>query len=91
MLHTGPKVIGPLDLEKIFIEFLPCRSMVAILVMWHCRAEQILVPPIHGDSTWNLAWIGPSVLEKKMFENGRTTDDGAYLYYEYSLTYETTA
>ena len=40
------------------------------------------------DSTWNLASIGPAVLEKKIFENGgrttdgQRTDGGACLYYE---------
>ena len=32
-------------------------------------------PPIHGGSTWNLALIGPAVLEK-IFENDGRTDNG---------------
>ena len=41
------------------------------------------VPLTHGGSTWNLASIGPAVLEKKIFENGeQRTDDGACLYYK---------
>ena len=80
------KVIGPLVLEKkIFYRFLPYMGMVAILVMWSRCPEQTFVPLTHGGSTWNLAWIGPAVSEKKIFENGRRTDngrmdDGTYLY-----------
>ena len=62
-------------------------GMVAILVMWPRCREQTFVPPTHGGSTWNLASIGPWVLEKKIFENGgRTTDgradDGGWLYFK---------
>ena len=39
--------------------------------------EQTFVPPSHWGSIWNLALIGPAVLEKKIFENGgQTTDNG---------------
>ena len=81
------KVIGPLVLEKrIFDGFLAYMGMVAILVRWPRHHKQIFVPPSHWGSIWNLALIGPSVLEK-IFENGGLTDDGhrtddrAYLYY----------
>ena len=44
-------------------------GMAATLVMW--------------PSIWNLALIGPAVLEKKIFENGgRTEDNGACPYYK---------
>ena len=71
------KVAGPLVLEKKISEgFLPYMGMAAILVMWPRPREQIFVPPTHGGSTWNLASIGPAVLEKKIFENGGRTDNG---------------
>ena len=53
------------------------------LVIWPRCPEHTFVPPTHGDSTWNLASIGPAVLKKKIFENGGQTDDtGACLYYK---------
>ena len=71
------KVIGPLVHEKKiferFLPFLPYMGVVAILVMWPRSREQTFVPLNHGGSTWNLASIGPAVLEKKMVD-GRTTD-----------------
>ena len=84
-----PTVIGPLVPEKkIFERFLPHMGVAAILVMWPRCPEQTFIPLTHGGSTWNLALIGPAVLEK-IFENGgRTpmdngrTDDGACLYYK---------
>ena len=54
--------------KKIFEGVLPYMGMAAILVMWPGPREQTFVPPSHGGSTWNLASIGPAVLEK-MFEN----------------------
>ena len=52
------------------------------------HVTQTFVPPIHGGSTWNLASIGPVVLER-IFDNGglvdangRRTDDWACLYYK---------
>ena len=73
------KVIGPLVLEKKILEgFLP--YMAATLVMWPRPREQTFVPPSHWGSIWNLASIGPAVLEKKKFENGgRTEDDHGYI------------
>ena len=74
--------MGPLVQEKkIFEGFLPYIGLAAILVMWPRPREQIFVPPSHWDSIWNLASIGPAVLEKKIFENGgrmdgRMTDTG---------------
>ena len=67
-------------------------GVVAILVMWPRRREQTLVPPSHWGPVWNLALIGPVVLEKKIFENGgrtvdgQRTDDGPWL--NYKLTNE---
>ena len=63
-------------------------GVVAIFVMWPRSPEQTFIPPTHGGATWNLASIGPAVLEKKIFENGGqpTEDGGACLYYK--LTYE---
>ena len=63
----------------------------AILIMWPGLFEQTFVPPLHGDSIWNLAPIGPVVYEGKTFkECGRWTDNGrtdeAYL--SYKLTNE---
>ena len=40
--------------------------------------EKNFVPPTHGGSTWNLALIGPVVLEKKIFKNGGRTTEHAY-------------
>ena len=86
----GPKVIGPLIPEKkIFKAFLPYMGLAAILVTCPRCSEKIFVPLTLRGSTWNLAPIGPAVLEKKIFENGgrtddngQRTDDGAYLYYK---------
>ena len=67
-------------------------GVAAILVMWPSSHEQTFVPPSHWGLIWNLALIGPAVLEKKIFENGgRTTDghrtdDGSWL--RYKLTNE---
>ena len=79
-----PKVIGPLVQEKkIFEGFLPYMGMAAIFVMWPRCPEHTFVPLTHGGSTWNMASIGPAVLEKKIFENGGwTTDNGVCLYYK---------
>ena len=61
-------------------------SMAAILVMWPGPVEQTFVHPSHGGSIWNLALIGPAVLEKKIFENDgrRPTDDRPWLYYKHT-------
>ena len=48
-------------------------GVAAILVMWARPREQTFVPPSHWGSIWNLASIGPAVLEK-IFENGGRTD-----------------
>ena len=88
MLHTKPQGHWPFGLEKkIFKRFLPYIGVAAILVMWPTTRELTFVPPSHWGSIWNLALIGPAVLEKKIFENGgRTdngrTDDGPWLYYK---------
>ena len=75
--QTTNKVIGPLVLEKkIFEEVLPYMGMVAILVIWPRPHEQTFVPPTHRGTTWNLALTGQVILEKKIFENGRQTDNG---------------
>ena len=74
-------------------------GMAAILVMWPGPFEQTFVPPSQGDSTWNLASIGPVVSEEKMFkECGRWTDDGrtdrrrtTEAYLSYKLTNEPSA
>ena len=51
-------------------------GVAAILGMWPRPREQIFVPLSHWGSTWNLALIGPAVLEKKIFESGgRRKDD----------------
>ena len=77
------KDIGPLVLKKkVFEGFLPYMSVAAILVMWPRPREQTFVPLIHWGSIGNLALIGRAVLEKKIFENGGRTDDGAWLYYK---------
>ena len=44
-------------------------GMVAILVMGPELFEQTFVSRSQGGSIWNLASIGPVVLEEKMFEN----------------------
>ena len=62
-------------------------DVAAILVMWPRPCEQTFVPPSHWGSIWNLALIGPAILEKKIFEkceqmdNGGM-DDGPWLYYK---------
>ena len=72
-----PKVIGPLVHEKkIFEGFLPHMGVAAILVMWPRCPEETFFPLTHGRSTWNLALIGPAVLEK-IFENGGQTMEHA--------------
>ena len=43
-------------------------GMVAILVMWPGRFEQLFVPPTPGGNIWNLVTIGPVVSEEKSFE-----------------------
>ena len=80
MLHTKAQGHWPFGSGEE--EFLPYTGMAAILVMWPRCPEQTFVPPNHGGSTWNLASIGPAVLEKKIFENCGRTDDGACLYYK---------
>ena len=51
-------------------------DVAAILVMWPRCPEQTFVLLTYGGSKWNLASIGPAVLEKKIFENGGRMDDG---------------
>ena len=53
--------------EEDFLRFLPYIGMVAILVRWPGPFEHTFLPPSQGGSIWNLASIGPVVLEK-MFE-----------------------
>ena len=70
MLHT--KFLGHHHFgsgEEEFLRFLPHMGMAAILVMLPETFEQHFVPPSQEGSTWNLAFIGPVVSEKKMFEN----------------------
>ena len=77
MRQSNDKVNGPLVLEKkIFEGLLPYMGMVAILVMWPTPCEQTFVPPSHWGFIWNLALIGPAVLEKKTLVSvdGRPTD-----------------
>ena len=66
--------------EKIFEGILPYMGVAAILVMRSRCHENIFVPPIQGGFTYNLALIGPALLEKKMFEHcerhRRKTPDG---------------
>ena len=61
-------------------------GVAAILVMWPRPHEQTFVPPSHWGSMWNLALIGPAVLEKIFENSGRTdngrTDDRPWLYYK---------
>ena len=97
MLHTkfqGHRSIG--SGEEDFLRFLPYMGMAAMLVMWPRLFEQLFFPKGPGGCIWNLVAIGPVVLEEKSFEivdgrrttddvrrtDGRTTDDGACLYYK---------
>ena len=48
-------------------------GVVAILVMWPRPRKQTFILLSHWGSIWNLALIGPAVLEK-IFENGGQTD-----------------
>ena len=73
---TGPLV----PKKKIFEGFLPYMGVASILVMWPRCPKQTFVPPAHGGSTWNLALIGPGLLE--IFENGGRTDNRACLYHK---------
>ena len=63
-------------------------GVAGILVMWPRPRKQTFVPPSHLGSIWNLALIGPAVLEKKIFENGgrmmdgQRMDNGPWLYYK---------
>ena len=50
--------------------------------MWPRPHEQTFIPQSHLGSIWNLALISPTVLEKKIFENGGRMDDGPWLYYK---------
>ena len=96
MLHTkfqGHRSIG--SGEEDFLRFLPYMGMAAMLVMWPGPFEQLFFPKGPGGCIWNLVAIGPVVSEEKSFEivdgrrttddgrtDGRTTDDGACLYYK---------
>ena len=64
----------PLSLRLFVASFKPYMCVVATLVMWPRCPRQTFVPLTHGGSTWNLASIGPAVLEKKIFENGGRMD-----------------
>ena len=81
--------------EEDFLRFLPYMGMAAMLVMWPRSFEQLFFPKGPGGCIWNLVAIGPVVSEEKSFEivdgrrttdrrtdDGRTTDDGACLYYK---------
>ena len=95
MLHTkfqGHWSIG--SGEEDFLRFLPYMGMAAMLVMWSRSFEQLFFPKGPGGCIWNLVAIRPVVLEEKSFEivdgrrtddgrtDGRTTDNGACLYYK---------
>ena len=85
MLHTkcqGHWSIG--SGEEDFLRFLPYMGMAAMLVMWPRPFEQLFFPKGRGGCIWNLVAIGPVVSEEKSFEivDGRTTDNGACLYYK---------
>ena len=73
--------------EDFFEWFLPYMGVAAILVMWSRSREQTFVPPTHGCSTQNFAFIGQAVSEKKIFEivDRRRTDDGAWPSYKLTL------
>ena len=91
MLHTkfqGHRSIGS---GEDFLRFLPYMGMAAMLVMWPRPFEQLFFPKGPGGCIWNLVAIGPVVSEEKSFEivdgrrttcDGRTTDNGACLYYK---------
>ena len=70
-------------------------GLAAMMVMWPRPFEQLFFPKGPGGCIWNLVAIGPVVSEEKLFEivdgrrttdrrtdDGRTTDDGACLYYK---------
>ena len=80
MLHTSPKVIGPLVLEKkIFEGFLPYMGMVAILVMWP-RPMNKFVFPHPTDPPYEIAFDRPSGFGEDIWKwwttDGQTTDHG---------------
>ena len=85
MLHTkfqGHWSIG--SGEEDFLSFLPYMGMAAMMVMWPRSFEQLFFPKGPGGCIWNLVAIRPVVSEEKSFEivDGRTTDNGACLYYK---------
>ena len=41
----------------------------AILVVWPGPFEQAFIPQYQGGSLWNLASIGPVIIEEKKFKN----------------------
>ena len=60
-------------------------GMATMLVMWPESFEQFFFPKGPEGCIWNLVAISPVVSEEKSFEivDGRTTDDGACLYYKF--------
>ena len=79
MLHTKPQGHWPFGSgEEDFWRVFTIYGRGGHLGHVTQTPEQTFVPPTHGGSKWNLASIGPAVLEK-IFENengGRT--DHAY-------------
>ena len=88
MLHTKSQGHWPFDSgEEDFWRILPYMGVAK----WLRPREQTFVPPSHWGSIWNLALIGPAVLEK-IFENGgqitdgQRTDGGLWLYYKLTMS-----
>ena len=69
LMDTDIYIHTYIDLHKIFEGILPYMGVAAILVMRSRCHEKKFFPPIQGGFTYNLALIGPAVLEKKMFEH----------------------
>ena len=83
MLHTKAQGHWPFGSgEEDSLRVFTIYGRGGHLVMWPRCLEQTFFPSTHGGSIWNLALIGPAVLEKKIFENGGRTDDRACLYYK---------
>ena len=76
MLHTKPQGHWPFDSgEEDFWRVFTIYGRGGHLGHVTHFHEQTFVPPSHWGSIWNLALIGPVVLEKKIFENGGLKTD----------------
>ena len=88
MLHTKAQGHWPLVPEKKIFEVF-FYHIWAWRPSWPCDPDapnKLSFPPTHGGSTWNLASIGPAVLDKKIFKNGGRTDNGRTTEHAYTIS-----